>query len=289
MKLRGILPALVTPLHPGETLNVSSLEHLLNRVYGASVDGVYVCGNTGEGTLLPATIRKQIAEIAVKGSPAGKAVIVHVGGWSFAESRDLAMHAEKVGAAAISALPPVGASFDELLVYYRELAALTGLPLLAYYFPASSSSSLSVGQLEQICEIPGVAGLKFTDYDLFTLSVLAKSGNVMYNGRDEVLAAGLLLGASGGIGSLYNLAPGWFVEIFSAANAGRWAEARAQQDQVTAMLRVLLQFPFLPALKRVLMWQGIECGEALRPRLRLTKQQEAELLKRIEPVLPPQS
>jgi len=108
----------------------------------------------------------------------------------------------------------------------------------------------------------------------------------MFNGRDEVLAAGLLLGASGGIGSIYNLAPSWFVEIFAHARASRWEEARERQDRVNDLLRVLLHFPFMPAMKRVLAWQGIECGDALRPQIRLTVDQEAELRGCIEPKLP---
>jgi len=95
-----------------------------------------------------------------------------VGAWSFAESRELAVHAGKIGAAAISALPPVGASFEEILAFYRELAAVTDRPLLAYYFPSSTASSLSLEQLEQICAVPGVIGLKFTDYDLLSYRFL---------------------------------------------------------------------------------------------------------------------
>ncbi|MCU1260480.1 MAG: dihydrodipicolinate synthetase [Bryobacterales bacterium] len=282
--LGGILPALVTPLHRDETLNGRALEKLLERVYSAGVDGVYVCGSTGEGMVLPASERRKIVEIAVRNSLAGKHVVVHVGAWSFPESRDLARHAEQAGASAISALPPAGASFPELLEHYRALAAVTSLPFLAYYFPGASGGSLSLAQLEEICAVPGIIGLKFTDYDLYTMSLLVRGGNVMFNGRDEVLAAGLLLGASGGIGSIYNVTPAWFVELYGHARAGRWAEARATQDRINDLIRVLLRFPFMPALKRVMTWEGIECGEALRPRVSLTADQEAELRRCLEPL-----
>lgn len=283
--LGGILPALITPLHPDETLHVRALERLLERVYTAGVDGVYLCGSTGEGLLLPSSMRCAIVEIAVRNTPSGKTVIVHGGAWNLSESIALAKHAEVAGAAAVSALPPAGASFAEIVEQYRALAAATSLPFLAYYFPAAMGGSLSLGQLEQICEAPGVAGLKFTDYDLYTLSQLVRAGKVVFNGRDEVLAAGLLMGASGGIGSIYNLVPGWFVELNGHAQAGRWAEARVIQDRINDLIRVLLDFPFMPALKKVMSWEGIECGAALRPRLPLTVDQEASLRAAIEPVL----
>jgi N-acetylneuraminate lyase len=281
--LNGILPALVTPLLDDETLNVAAFEKLLERVYTAGVDGVYVCGSTGEGLALPSAERRKVVEIAVKNSPRGKQVIVHAGAWSVAESQALVRHAAGAGAAAVSALRPAGTSFAELIEYYRSLAAATDLPFLAYYFPSSADSSLTYDQLSTICALPGVAGLKFTDYDLYTLSSLVRDGNVMFNGRDEILAAGLLMGANGGIGSIYNLIPSSFVELHAHARAGRWTEARALQDKINDLIRVLLRFPFLPALKQVLTWDGIPCGATLRPRLALTPALETELRSALAP------
>jgi len=284
-KLGGILPALLTPFHADQTLNVAALERLLERVYTADVDGVYVCGNTGEGLVLPAEMRRQIVEIAVRNSPRSKQVIVHVGAWSFVEAQALARHADRVGATAVSSLPPAGASFAELLEHYRALAASTGLPFLAYYFPAAGGGPLSLQQLQQICALPGVAGLKYTDYDLFVLSLLIREGKVVFNGRDEVLSAGLLMGAQGGIGSIYNLVPEWFVELYQHARAGRWSQARAIQDRINDLIAVLLRFPFMPAFKRAMEWEGIDCGPPLRPRIPLTQEQESKLRSELESVL----
>jgi N-acetylneuraminate lyase len=282
--LGGILPALITPVHGDGNLNTSALEALLERVYAAGVDGVYLCGSTGEGLVLPASQRRQIVEMAVRNSPAGKHVVVHVGAWSFEESKELAIHAEKAGATSLSSLPPAGVSYPELLEHYRALAALTALPFLAYYFPTASGGSLSLTQLAEICALPGISGLKFTDYDLYSLSLLIHDGNVVFNGRDEVLSAGLLLGASGGIGSIYNIVPAWFVELYAHALRGRWAEVRRMQDRINELVRILLRFPFMPALKKVMTWQGIECGHALRPRIGLTAEQESELRRAMEPL-----
>ena len=172
-----------------------------------------------------------------------------MGAWSFAESFDLARHAEKAGASAISALPPAGVPFPELLEHYRALASATSLPFLAYYFPAATGLALSLDQLEQICALPGVVGVKFTDHDLYTLSLLVRSGKVVFNGRDKLLAAGLLMGASGGIGSLYNIVPGWFSKLYAHAQAGRWPEGLKLQERINDLVRLLLHFPFMPALK----------------------------------------
>jgi len=81
---------------------------------------------------------------------------------------------------------------------------------------------------------------------------LARPGRCIFNGRDEVLAAGLLMGAGGGIGTFYNLLPELFVEIYDAAIAGRWDAARTAQGRVNTLIRITLDFPLFPAVKQML-------------------------------------
>jgi len=72
-RLRGILPAAVTPFDDSKKFNPSALERLLERLYGRGVHGVYLCGSTGEGLLQPIAQRKAVTEVAVKNSAQGQA------------------------------------------------------------------------------------------------------------------------------------------------------------------------------------------------------------------------
>src|SRR5262245_34498175 len=119
----GVLPAAVTTLTEDEQFAPAAMERLLERLYAAGSHGVYICGQTGEGLQLAPAVRKQVTELAVKASPKGKAVIVHVGAARTADAVDLAKHASKAGAAAVSSLPPAGVSFPEAKKYYQAIAA----------------------------------------------------------------------------------------------------------------------------------------------------------------------
>ncbi|MEJ7606741.1 MAG: dihydrodipicolinate synthase family protein [Bryobacteraceae bacterium] len=219
------MPAVVTPLTEDEQFAEAPFRLLLERVYNAGSDGIYVCGQTGEGVLLPLSVRERVTEAAVESSPAGKSVIVHIGSARTTDAILLARHARKAGAHAVSSLPPAGMySFAEYLNYYRRLADASELPLLVYLFPELAPSLTSAEQLLELCEISNVAGLKFTDFDLFKMGRIRARGNVVFNGRDEVLVAGLLMGADGGIGTFYSLLPESFVRIYSLARAGKWAK-----------------------------------------------------------------
>lgn len=74
------------------------------------------------------------------------------------------------------------------------------------------------------------------------------------------LAAGLLMGAQGGIGSTYNVMPEVYVAIYKAAQSADWERARRLQMGVTAMIKLLLRYPFFPALRALMEAQGMDCG-----------------------------
>ena len=194
-------------------------------------------------------------------------MIVHVGASNTAEALQLATHAASAGATAISSLPPLTGhySFEEIRDYYTALADASTLPLLVYYFP-QIAPGITPPQLRELCAIPGVAGAKFTDYDLFTMSHLKQNGAVVYYGRDEMLAAGLLFGADGGIGTFYNILPGPFVKLFRLAEEQRWEEAIPLQARINEFIRISLRYPLLAAIKEFLRWTGIDCGTCLAPR-----------------------
>ncbi len=270
--LSGILPAVVSPLDDDGNFRVDAFEKLVARLYAAGADGLYINGQTGEGLLLTIEQRKLIAETAVALTPKGKLAIVHVGAHRTKDAVELARHAARLGAHAVSSLPPLGPySFAEIRTYYETIAAASELPLLVYYYPAVSPGVRTLEEIEALLEIPNVVGLKFTDFDLYKLSVLKRRrGCTIFNGHDEVLAAGLLMGADGGIGSFYNLIPELFVEVFRLSRQAAWDQVRQVQARINELIEIVLAFPLVPAIKTILGWQGIPCGNAVLPRRALT-------------------
>jgi len=276
--LRGILPAVVTPFDENENFAPAAFERLLERLYAAGVHGVYICGHTGEGLLQPLEQRKRVAEVALRSTPPGKSVVVHVGAYRTADALELARHASRLGAQAISSLPPLGPySFAEVRAYYQALAAVSDTPVLVYYYPEICPVVQGAQQILELLGIPNVMGLKFSDFDLYTLSLLRRRDCVIFNGRDEVLIAGLLMGADGGIGSFYNLIPELLVEAFGLVRANRWEAARQVQERINELVEIGLRFPLVPAIKTILRWRGLDCGPALAPRRGLTDEESRRL------------
>ncbi|MGJ5818111.1 dihydrodipicolinate synthase family protein [Paludibaculum fermentans] len=282
VELQGIYPAVITPMTTDGVFMPEAFEALCGRLYQDGVDGLYVCGQTGEGLSMSLEQRKAVAERAVEATPTGRQVIVHVGASSTAAAMDLARHAARVGAHALSSLPPAGSySMDEVYGYYEALAGATDLPFLVYYYPGHAAHPRTYDELMRLCEIPNVAGLKFTSTDLYLLRRLKDNAVTVFSGFDEILAAGLLMGADGGIGSFYNVAARWFVELYQAARRGDWERARVLQSKVNGLVTIGLRYQPHAAVKEILRWQGLDCGVCAAPRRRLTpaevEQLQAEL------------
>jgi N-acetylneuraminate lyase len=281
-ELRGIFPALVTPVNLAGEFQVKPYEQLLERVYRAGVQGVYVCGQTGEGFQLSLADRQTAAECAVRCSPPGAKVIVHVGTPTTDTAVALTKHAAQAGAHFVSSLPPVGNySFEEVKSYYTAIAEASDLPLLIYYFPSLSAAIRTTEQVLDLCSIPNVIGLKFTDSDFYRLWAIRQTGAVVFVGSDEMLISGLIMGGSGGIGSTYNLIPDSFVALHKHVLAGEWEEARRMQNKINEFIQVLLAYPIHPVIKQILLWTGIDCGSCILPRRELTLTEQDDLRARV--------
>ena len=214
-------------------------------------------------------------------------VIVHVGAVQASLAYELAQHAAKIGADAVSSIPPFvgGYAWEEIEAYYRQLAK-AGLPVVAYYIPYITGQPVAVDKLATLLQIPGVAGFKFTDSNLYLMQRLLSrlaDDQILYNGPDEVLALGLAMGAHGGIGTTYNLMPREILKITAHVAAGRMSEAVALQKQVNDVIEALLALPTLAAAKQILVWQGlIEYPGCAAPRAVLNEQQQGLLRERLE-------
>jgi N-acetylneuraminate lyase len=264
LSLSGIYPAFLTPLGADGNISEETAVKWLRILLEAGVDGVYLGGSTGEGMYMSEEQRKRLLMCILSAMPGEKKTLVHVGSADIDSALRLARHAAQAGADAISSLPPAGDAAT-VFRYYERLAGESSLPVIVYYFPEIAPHAFpEQADLRRVCELDGVVGVKFTDYNLFLLQQLVEAELLVFNGRDEVLVAGLLMGASGGIGSTYNLMPGYVVDLARAAGTGDWKQARDLQSRVNHILQVMLRYPYLPALKSACGHRsGLEFGGVL--------------------------
>lgn len=285
-EFHGIYPALITPFDKSGAVNGTVVKEIVDWHFETGVDGFYICGGTGEGLLLSLDERKAMLEATVRAADGRGKVIAHVATLDTATTIDLAKHAEANGAAAVSVLPPIYYHVDPpgLMEHYRMIASATQLPLFVYHIPALTGKSMSVEEMRQLLEIPNISGLKFSDYDHFTMHriSLLRDDLVVYSGNDDVFLSALNLGANGGIGLTYNFMPQIFVGIYQAFLADDIRRARDLQWKACAMIEAVLAVYPMGVAKAAMEHLGFDVGEPRRPLRPLTADETRLIVERME-------
>ena len=238
-QLGGIIPAITSPCDEGDRFLEDEFERLACHLYQHGINGLYVCGATGDCRSMRVEERRHAAEIAVRVSrPFEGKVIVHIGTDDTRSAVALSEHAAGVGAAAVASMPPPNRTLNELVDYYSNIAKASQLPTFVYHIPHLTGHHLSLPEFGRLLSIPGVVGIKFSGSDLFLLKrlLLAHPEIVLFCGCDELLALALLYGAHGGIGMTYNIFPALFVQLYAAVLKGDVATALRMQHQFMAFL-----------------------------------------------------
>jgi N-acetylneuraminate lyase len=282
MKLQGAIPALVTPYDSSGQVCEDMLRRLVDTHIRAGVNGLYVCGSSGEGPLLKTAERKKAVEVVVSQTKGRIPVIAHVGSLSTDDAVELATHAGKSGADGVASIPPFyyPVSLDGIHAHYSRIAKSSSLPLIVYNIPALTGVTVSPAMFSKLTGIPGVAGIKFSSNNLFELRQIASNGQgklQVMSGNDEIFLAALTMGAEGSIGLTHNFMPKLYLDIFAKYKSGHLKEAQDLQTYAVQVIAVLIKYPVIPASKEIMRLKGYDCGSCRGPLEVLTDQQRRDL------------
>lgn len=290
--LRGLIAAPFAPFYPDLSLNLNLIGRFAKSLKAAGAEGVFVCGTTGEFASLSIAERMQTAEAWVKSAREhGLKTVLHVGDNCLSNAVELAAHAEKLKADALSAVSPCYFKPDspKSLVHFLTAVAQAApsLPFYCYDIPRMTGVHLSASQLIRQARqsIPTFRGLKFTNPDLaeWQLCKALDDGrlNLLF-GYDEMLLAALSLGADGAVGSTYNYLTPLYRKMIGAWRKNDLCTARKCQLQSVRLVSLLREFGPLSAGKSLLKRIGFDFG-AVRPPLRpLSKNEQAALDEKVD-------
>ncbi len=276
--IQGIVPAAFTPMQPDGSLNLALVPEIVEFLIHDGVSALYVCGSTGEGPSLTSEERRSIAEAYVQAVGGRLPVIVQVGHNSLKQAKTLAEHAQDIGAAAISAVPPSYFkihSLDQLVHCLEEIT--TGAPDLPFYYyhiPHLTDAKIDVVEFLQVgsVRLPTLNGVKYSHFTIFELQACAALEDGRFNmlfGSDEMLLSGLVGGAQGAVGSTYNFAAPLHTKIMAAYQRGDLSDAQRLQGLSVEMIQPINRFGSptsnLPAIKAMMKIIGLDCGPMRLP------------------------
>lgn len=237
--LCGIIPPLVTPLKDNETLDVESLENLIEHLIAGGVHGLFILGTTGEEQSLSYAIRQQMIVESARINRGRLPLLVCITDTSIVESIKLANIAKECGADGVVSAPPYyfATGQPELAQFYEELVPQLPLPVFLYNMPSHVKVSFAPDTVARIARNPQVVGFKDSSANaVYFQSVMYKMQHrpdfAMLVGPEEITGECVLLGAHGGINGGANMFPKLYVGMYNAAKAGDLARVRELQQHI---------------------------------------------------------
>lgn len=241
-KYCGIIPAFYACYDEFGNINPDSIEQFTAHLIKKGVRGLYVGGSSGECIYQSVDERKTVLEHVMKIAKGKITVIAHVACNNTKDSCELAAHAEKMGVDAIAAIPPIYFHLPDhaIVAYWNEISAQApNTDFIIYNIPQLAGVALSPACLRTMRENPRLIGVKNSSMptmDIQTFMAIGGEDFVVFNGPDEQLAAGLTMGAIGGIGGTYGVMPELYIKIREEIEAGNVKKASFLQAKANDII-----------------------------------------------------
>lgn len=237
-KYQGIIPAFYACYDDEGNISVERTKALTRYYIDKGVQGVYVCGSSGECIYQSKEERKVTLEAVMEEAKGKLTVIAHVACNNTADSMELAAHAESLGVDAIASIPPIYFKLPEHAIaqYWNDISsAAPNTDFVIYNIPQLAGTSLTIPLLKEMLKNPRVIGVKNSSMpvqDIQMFKDVVGPDKVVFNGPDEQLAGGLVMGADGGIGGTYGAYPELVLKVVELVKAGKNEEARQIQYDI---------------------------------------------------------
>jgi 4-hydroxy-tetrahydrodipicolinate synthase len=270
-ELRGVLPALVTPLTRDGAVDEPAIQRLIEHVLAGGVHGLLALGSTGEVASVDQAARRQVIAAVVKAAAGRVSVLCGVAQSRLADAKADVIAAAEHGADAVLVAPPYYYPIDQatVLSFYRAMAATSPLPILIYNIPQNTKVVVDPATVAALAREGTVVGIKDSsrDFEYFESVCAATRGLPdfrIFTGSDTMLLASLAMGGAGTICGGANIAPSWVVRIFDDFERGDLKAARTHQDSLLELVLAVRAGVFPSAIKAALNLQGL-CEPWLAP------------------------
>ena len=270
-KYQGIIPAFYACYDAEGKISPEGVRALTRWFVEKGVKGLYVGGSSGECIYQSKEERKVVLENVMAEAKGKLTIIAHVACNNTADSQELAAHAESLGVDAIASIPPIYFHLPPYAIakYWNDIsAAAPNTDFIIYNIPQLAGVALNVPLLKEMLKNPRCIGVKNSSMPTQDIQMWRDEGAIVFNGPDEQLISGLVMGAVGGIGGTYGAMPELYVKLFECVKEGRLDTALEIQNDCCRIIYKLCSGHgnMYGMIKEVLRKMGCpDCGSVRAP------------------------
>lgn len=255
--------AIVTPFK-WESVDLKTMERLLDFQLSGGTDAIIVCGTTGEASTMTYRERMRTIEFCVEYINGRVPVIAGSGSNSTENAIALSKDAERAGADGLLVVTPYynKATQEGLVRHYTAIADSVNSPVILYNVPSRTGVNILPETYAKLSAHPNINGVKEANGNLSALQKtrsLCPTDFSIWSGNDEDTAAVCLLGGVGVISVAANIVPDKMHRLTQLCLANDFTAAGALQLELKPLIDALFcevnPIPVKTALN--LMWYPV--------------------------------
>ncbi len=293
--LRGIIPAIVTPMTSEGDLDLPALRRYTQWLVEQGPVALAVNVDTGEGPHLTADEKRQTLETVAEVAAGSCKVVGGVAGPSTAQGVSNARAAQAAGADALLIFP-IPAFLGQPLNpevpyrYHAAIAEAVDLPLILFQLqPALGGVLFTTETLHKLITIPSVAAIKEASFDAMRfLQVKAALDSAsrritFLTGNDNFICESFILGAEGALLGFSTIGTHEQVRMLKAVQRSDFNEARELGCRLQPLADVIFAPPvtdYRARTKEALKMLGILENTTVRPPLLPVSDSERDVIQR---------
>lgn len=252
----GVAVASVTPFTQAGQIDKALLRDLIEWWIAEGIEGLVLCGSTGEMAYLDPEERLRIFATGVSVCNGRIPVIAGTGFPNTADTIAVTQAAERLGVDAALVVTPFyyKLSDEAMMAHYEAVAAKTELPIFLYNMPPLTNVNLSAEMVAKLSKIDGVVGIKDSAGDFDQLKQIIERTDDDFctlTGSFPLMAKAVEAGANGAILAMANLIPEACVTLRRLASEGKMKEAETLYEEFE-YLQDWLKAHGIPGIKQKL-------------------------------------
>lgn len=271
---KGCATALVTPF-TNDGINFEELRKLIEFQILEGIDGLVICGTTGESSTMSLVEKKSVIDFSVKVANGRVPIIAGTGGNNTADAVAMSKYAESVGADALLLVTPYYNKTTQkgLIAHFNKIAESVNIPIILYNVPSRTGLNIEPETCLELSKVPNIVAIKEASGNISQVAKIANLCNdelTIYSGNDDQIMPVLSLGGLGVISVLSNIYPKFVHEMVMDYLTGNWQKATASQIYSLPLINALFSevnpIPIKYALNKI----GFDCGVPRLPLVELS-------------------
>lgn len=283
---KGVMPAVTTKFDDKDKLDLITFEKNIKAQLEAGVNGIILGGTLGEASTLTADEKEILVKKTLKIVNGEVPVIINIAEQTTKDAIAVAQRAQQIGAQGLMLLPPMRykATDHETVVYFKEIAKNTSLPIMIYNNPVDYKIEVTLDMFRELLSEDNIQAVKESTRDITNVIRLRNEFGdrlKIFTGVDTLALESMVAGADGWVAGLVAAYPAETVAIYKLVKAGKVEEALDIYRWFMPLLELDISPQLVQNIKLAEVSTGLGTENVRAPRLPLSGEER----KRVQSII----